>query len=90
MLTMAQRDLLMEAMRRLDRFHPDKNPLIAMSGLGYRTEYRPVIAVGMMEWVNGAPAPRCMGWLRLTSKGLEEVNKIRESTVEITNVRRVS
>lgn len=78
MLTMAQNNLLIEAIRRLDLFHPDKDPLEAWSGLGFRTDYRPVIAVNLMEWVDGAPAPRTMGWLRLTEKGLAEVNRIRK------------
>lgn len=70
--------LLIEAIRRLDLFHPDKDPLVAWSGLGYKSEYKSVTADGSMEWVNGSPPPNCsMGWLRLTTKGLEKVNAIR-------------
>ena len=69
---------LREAIRRLDQFHPNEDPLKAWSGLGFKTDYQTVLDAGLMEWVPGsAPSPRTMGWLRLTSKGLARTIKIR-------------
>ena len=76
---MSQRDLMLEAIRRLEQFHPNEDPLAAWSGLGTRTDYKPALDAGLMEWAS-APAPRCMGWLRLTEKGLAEVDQIRGET----------
>lgn len=73
---MGKRDLLIEAIRRFDMHHSTKNPLDAWTGLGFLTYYNPVLDAGLMTWVE-KPAPRCMGWLRLTEKGLDEVNLIR-------------
>ena len=69
-LTAAQRALLLEAMRRYTRFHPGEDPTKAWTGLGYYTDYKPVLSTGLMEWcASGKPPPRCMGWLRLTEAG---------------------
>ena len=69
-------DALQEAIRRLDQFHPNEDPLKAWSGLGFKTEYQAALNAGLMEWVY-TPHPRCMGWLRLTSKGLAKTVEIR-------------
>lgn len=69
--------LIIEAIRRLDKFHSDEDPRMAWSGLGFKSEYKPVLDAGLMEWVS-PPSPRCMGWLRLTAKGLVEVKRIRD------------
>jgi len=73
---MSKRDLLLEAIRRLDMHHVGKDPRTAWSGLGNRSTYKPVLDAGLMEWVE-IPALRCMGWLRLTEAGVVEVNRIR-------------
>ena len=76
---MSQRDLMLEAIRRLDQFHANEDPRTAWSGLGNRSTYKPVLDAGLMEWAS-EPAPRCMGWLRLTEDGVAEVDRIRDET----------
>lgn len=48
----------------------------AWTGLGTAAEYRPAVEAGLMEIVpghGGPPAPRVLGWWRLTSKGAKIV-----------------
>lgn len=73
-LTGRQQGLLREALRRFLRWgHEYGGDLLqAWTGLGHRTGYKPVLDAGLMEWVR-EPAPRCMGWLRLTPAGAEIV-----------------
>ena len=79
----AQHDLLCEALRRFECFavRRDKcrwtpNDLLrAWTGLGTRSEYRPVIEAGLMRGAacTSSPAPRCIGWWSLTEAGAEIV-----------------
>ena len=63
--------LLVEACRRYTRFGVRQGKGIedAWTGLGFRSEYRPLIESGLMVWACSEPAPRCMGWLKLTPRG---------------------
>ncbi len=76
-LTPKQYILLTEALRRYVRFGKpeDKTLANAWTGLGTVTEYKPVLKSGMMQWVNGVPSPRCMGWLKLAPLGEKIVQK---------------
>ena len=48
----------------------------AWTGLGSKSIYKPVLDLGLMKWVNGRePAPRTMGWLQLTPKGVTMVRQ---------------
>ena len=64
---------LAEALRRLLRFYPYNAKMgyatLVFTGLGYKTTHTPAVDAGYMEWVDGAPKTRCMGWLRLTRLG---------------------
>ena len=75
----AQHGLLCEALRRFEcfavrrdkcRWTPD-DLLRAGTGLGTRSEYRPVIDAGLMRGAacTLSPAPRCIGWWSLTETG---------------------
>lgn len=44
----------------------------ALTGLGYKTEFKPVTEAGLMV-VNGKYAPRCYRWYRLTEAGAKIV-----------------
>ena len=72
-MTQAQWFKMMEALRRYIRFsmRGDGEDLrTRWTGLGYASEYAPVVNAGWMEWVSGSPpAKRCMQWLRLTEEG---------------------
>jgi len=79
----AQHRLLCEALRRFECFAvrrygrkwtPD-DLLRAWTGLGTRSEYRPVINAGLMRSAacTSSPAPRCTGWWSLTAAGAEIV-----------------
>jgi len=74
-MTTKVRDLLNEAIRRWLLFGDGKSLETSWTGLGYPSEYKPVIEAGLMEWIR-PPKKRCMGWLRLTSKGTEVVRQI--------------
>lgn len=69
-LTAQQRRLLTEALRRWQQFnHTGGNTLTtAWTGLGYASDYKPVVDAGLMEFI-GKYEKRCMGWLRLTEAG---------------------
>ena len=67
-LTSKRRSLLREALRRYVQFHAGEELTTAWTGLGFRTDYKPVLDAGLMEWVYRW-RPRCMGWLRLTEAG---------------------
>lgn len=67
-LTSGQHSLLQEALRRYVQFHPGEGLAEVWTGLGNRSTYKPVLKAGLMEWVK-EPAPRCIGWLRLTEAG---------------------
>lgn len=69
----AEYRLLKEALFRYLAFHHDEPIRWAWTGLGYKTEYKPALDAGLMEWVNGEPLPRVAGWLRLTEAGVEIV-----------------
>jgi hypothetical protein len=75
-----QHGLLCEALRRFECFAvrrdgrkwtPD-DLLRAWTGLGTRSEYRPVIDAGLMQ-IASCTAPRCIGWWSLTETGAEIV-----------------
>jgi len=66
---------LNEAIRRYNLFHKGDNPLKAWTGLGYKTDYKPVVDAGLMEF-DGDYYPRCIGWLVLTQKGLDIVKPL--------------
>ena len=68
-LTSRQRSRLLEAKHRYTLFRPEEELMEAWTGLGYRTDYKPVLSAGLMEWVFQEPQFRCMGWLRLTETG---------------------
>ena len=63
---------LKEAMRRYKQFHKGEDPLNAWTGLGYKTWYKPAISNGTMEFITPYN-DRCLGWLRLTKKGLIKI-----------------
>lgn len=79
-LTPRQYKLLLEALRRWlysvhvenDHFEERRGLRNAWTGLGTRTLYKPVLDAGLMEF-NSRYAPRTIGWLRLTDKGVEIV-----------------
>ena len=71
-LTSKQGVLLLEAMHRYVRFHSGEDLTKAWTGMGGRAVYGPVLESGLMEWVD-EPAPRCIGWLRLTEAGAKIV-----------------
>lgn len=68
-LTAAQRALLLEAMRRYKQFHPGEELAEAWTGLGYYTDYEPVLSAGLMSWVVPGHGRKYMGWLQLTEAG---------------------
>ena len=73
-LTSRQRSRLLEAKHRYTMFRsPGEELTEAWAGLGYRSDYKPVLDAGLMEWVRYEPAFRCVGWLRLTEAGAEIV-----------------
>ena len=76
-LTPKEHILLMEALRRYIRFGKTEGKTLKNSwtGLGTASEYRSVILNGLMTWVHGTPPKRTMGWLSLTDKGCEIVQK---------------
>lgn len=43
--------------------------VLAWTGLGHKTTYRPVVDAGLMRWVGGEPRDRHIGWLCLTQAG---------------------
>lgn len=75
-LTNMQKAILLEALRRYTKFHQNPKELLnqAWTGLGTRTDYRPVLDAGLMTFVE-EPYPRCSQWLRLTDKGTAIVQK---------------
>jgi hypothetical protein len=70
-LTTPQRRILREALRRWQRLAPPGGDTLttAWLGLGYRSEYKPALTAGLMQYVGAPPPPRVMGWLVLTDKG---------------------
>ena len=85
-LTSRQRSLLLEAKRRYTLFSPREgleDLADAWTGLGHRSDYKPVLDAGLMEWVFQEPYPRCMGWLRLTESGAKIVQAwLDEESIE--------
>lgn len=69
----AELNLLLESLRRYTRFDLGKPLTECSTGLGYKSEYKPVLESGYMVWTYGPPSPRCLGWLKLTRKGAEIV-----------------
>lgn len=66
-------DLLLESLRRYTRFHSGEPLTECSTGLGYKSQYEPVLNSGYMTWTYEPPSPRCVGWLKLTDKGAEVV-----------------
>lgn len=67
---------LIEAVRRYQRFSEGEPLHFAWVGLGYKKDYQRAIQDGYMKWAHGEPRKRTMGWLRLTEKGVLEVQKM--------------
>ena len=82
-VTGKQRSLLLEAKRRYTLFYPEEELMEAWTGLGYRSDYKPALEAGLMEWALHEPAFRCMGWLRLTESGAKIVQAWLDE--EVTN-----
>ena len=73
-LKRVQKFLLFEAYRRnqIPDTHEQAKPLgLRWLGLGTASAYREVLDAGLMTWAASVPQKRCMGWLRLTEKGIE-------------------
>jgi len=68
-LTCAQCRLLGEAWRRLRVGSQPKDVTYNMLGLGFPSEYRPVVDAGLMAPSFRAETPRIMGWYKLTEVG---------------------
>ena len=86
-LTYRRETLLQEALRRYVQFraYAGEELTDAWTGLGYRTDYKPVLDAGLMEWALRKPAFRCLGWLRLTEAGAKIVQAwLDEMTKEAT------
>ncbi len=60
--------LLCEALRRYTRFHPGEDMEMAWTGLGFASEYKPVVDAGLMRFAHHYQ-PRCNGWLIMTEGG---------------------
>lgn len=77
-LRAAQHSLLLEALRRRQLHEGKTDPLKPLeqdwTGLGFPSEYKPVVEAGLMEGVHGETA-RVMNWYRLTAKGALIVQK---------------
>ena len=73
-MTWPQLNLLCEAVRRITRFN-DGKPTGCYHGLGYATDYRPVLQAGLMKPV-GKLEPRHISWFVLTAAGEEIVCKM--------------
>lgn len=74
-LTNKERTALNEALRRFVRFSDGKSLKDSWTGLGHATDYKQVIEKGFMTWATGTPSKGCMGWLSLTDKGCQIVQK---------------
>lgn len=73
-------DCLTEALRR-HFLNSDLNRRKVITeqwlGLGTEADYRPAIQEGYMTWISGQPAPRIMGWLKVTEKGAAVLEKMK-------------
>ena len=67
-LNWKQRVLLEEALRRYWLFAEGRPLDEAWTGLGYKSDYKPVVDAGLMTPI-GREIPRCLRWFRLTSDG---------------------
>jgi hypothetical protein len=67
-MTNTKRKLMLEALRRYTRFHKGESLTASWTGLGFVSEYKPVVAAGLMESATDSQ-PRCMRWFRLTDAG---------------------
>jgi len=77
-LKSAEKQLLFEAYRRNEMAdsHERSKPLSQRwLGLGTEAAYREALDAGLMTWANSVPAHRCMGWLVLTKKGIQAMQK---------------
>lgn len=71
-LSRKQHELLVEALRRYTAFNKGKSLTEAWTGLGYATDYMPVLKNGLMRRASNA-YPRALSWWKLTDKGAEIV-----------------
>ena len=73
-------ELLMEAKDRLEKGDMQQKSLPILRrwvGLGTAATYKPMIEAGLMQFDgHRTPPNRCVGWLCLTPKGLEELQKL--------------
>ncbi len=85
-LTFRQRELLTEALRRWQNFGPPHTGgdtlTTAWTGLGYASQYKPVVDAGLMEFI-GKYEKRCLGWLRLTEAGAAIVQQWIDDGVSV-------
>ena len=77
---------MFEAFRRnqMADSHEQTKPLhLRWLGLGTLSVYRTAFDAGLMEWAASVPAPRCMGWVKLTTKGTEVLKEHEAEFKEI-------
>ena len=79
---------LVEACRRFSRFGHDYSNDIekAWTGLGFKTEYKQACNNGYMEPVHSMPRNRCMGWWKLTEKGVKIVQHWLDSGYDFETI----
>ena len=73
-LNWKQQVLLEEALRRYWLFHPDEQLDEAWTGLGYKSDYKPVVDAGLMAPI-GPDVPRGLRWFKLTQAGAAIVQR---------------
>lgn len=69
---------MLEAYRRwiCIGFQSAEKPLTELwLGLGTESVYRPAIKAGLLEWIDGPPQKRILGWVKLTCKGQEVIRQ---------------
>lgn len=93
-LTQNQHWLLCEALRRFECFHRDqkwtiKNLTEAWTGLGSKTNYKPVLNAGLMV-IAGTYYKGVSNWFRLTNTGAKIVKKWHDAGYVCKNYELVS
>lgn len=73
-LNWKQQVLLEEALRRYWLFAEGKSLTEAWTGLGYKSDYKPVVDAGLMAPI-GRDLPGCLRWFRLTKEGAAVVQQ---------------